>query len=124
MENGGSGDAAASQAPASATRGTATTRKTRRIRPSGEKTGAAEWPPPRVTSQQPAGGAAMKPRSVVGKLSLSGKTDPMSRSATPNHLQSVAPYWSDAVVGIHRPRPFEPLFVVSSGPPVTSEGKI
>ena len=58
------------------------------------------------------------------KCPMFGKTVPMSRSATPNHFASAAPYWSDATVGIQRPRPFEALFVVSSGPPFCSAGKI
>ena len=66
----------------------------------------------------------MKPRSMVEKLSLFGNTEPMSRSATPNHLASVAPYWSDALVGIQRPRPLFTLFVVSSSEPGVSVGKI
>ena len=66
----------------------------------------------------------MNPRSDVAKLPSSGKTVPMSMLATPNHFASVAPNWSDALVGIQRPRPLLVELVVSSGPPLTSAGKI
>ena len=45
------------------------------------------------------------------KFPMFGKTEDMSRSETPNHFASAAPYWSDAVVGIQRPRPLFVLFV-------------
>ena len=48
-----------------------------------------------------------------------GTTAGMSASGTPNHLASVAAYWSTAVVGIHRPSES-----VSSGPPSASVGNV
>ena len=45
----------------------------------------------------------MKPRSGVAKRPMFGNTCTMSTGGTPNHLASVAPYWSIDVVGIQRP---------------------
>jgi len=61
--------------------------------------------------------AAMNPRSVVGKRARLGNTPASCAGCTPNHRASVAPYWSTALDGIHRPS-----FSASSGPPSASAG--
>jgi hypothetical protein len=63
----------------------------------------------------------MKPRFVVAKLPMSGKTVGRSSAGTPNQVARVAPSCSTELVGIQRPRSSG---VMSSGPPKTSFGKI
>lgn len=57
-----------------------------------------------------------KPRLRVLKLCRLGNSPPRSLSATPNQRDSVAAYWSVAVVGISRPAP------MSSAPPISRLG--
>ena len=59
----------------------------------------------------------MKPTSAVANLPMLGKIWAMSTGLAPNHLDSVAPIWSIAVVGIHRP-----WLPESSGPAIARLG--
>ncbi len=47
----------------------------------------------------------MKPRFLDEKLTTFGETAGRSESPTPNHVASVAAYWSDEIVGMKTPPP-------------------
>src|SRR5689334_13853485 len=59
-----------------------------------------------------------KPRLGVEKRPRFGKTVPRFPLSTPNHVASVAKYWSMAVLGIQRP------VSVSSGPLMARVGNL
>ncbi len=58
----------------------------------------------------------MKPRLGEANRPMFGKTVERLPGSTPNHVASVAKYWSIAVVGIQRP------VLVSFGPLTVSAG--
>lgn len=63
------------------------------------------------------------PKFEVAKRLTKGKTVEICEPDNPNQEASVAPYCSMEVVGIQRPRGFEPESV-SSGPPKASVGYV
>src|SRR5687768_7637508 len=64
---------------------------------------------------------AKKPRSEVEKRLIRGNTADKSAVDKPYHVARVAAYCSTEVVGIQRPRGFDPPSV-SSGPPRRNVG--
>ena len=74
---------------------------------------------PGTAASRPTSQVLRNPRFVVGKLARFGNTVAMALAGIPNQEQSVAPYWSMDVVGIHRPRTS-----ASSGPAELEGGEL